>query len=91
MENLQLNPIPAGIWQSITMDFVTDLPESRSADSMFVVVDRFSKAIVITPCRKAISAEETAQLYSTYTMSGDEQAFPDMLFQIEARSLPPKS
>jgi len=45
------------------MDFVTDLPESLNADSMFVVVDRFSKAIIITPCRKAITAEETAQLY----------------------------
>jgi hypothetical protein len=45
------------------MDFVTDLPESRDADSMFVVVDRFSKAIIITPCRKTITAEETAQLY----------------------------
>src|SRR5712672_237743 len=45
------------------MDFVTDLPISRNADSMFVVVDRFSKAIVITPCLKAITAEETSQLY----------------------------
>ena len=45
------------------MDFVTDLPISRNLDSMFVVVDRFSKAIVIAPCLKAISAEETSQLY----------------------------
>ena len=60
---LQPNQIPTDIWKSITMDFVTDLPESLSADSMFVVVDRFSKAIVITPCRKTITAEETAQLY----------------------------
>ena len=60
---LKPNPVPADIWKAITMDFVTDLPESRNADSMFVVVDRFSKAIVITPCRKTITAEETAQLY----------------------------
>jgi hypothetical protein len=45
------------------MDFVTNLPESRSADSMFVVVDRFSKAIIIVPCRKSTTAEETPQLY----------------------------
>jgi hypothetical protein len=45
------------------MDFVTDLPESNNADSMFVIVDHFSKAVIITPCRKAITAEETAQLY----------------------------
>jgi len=45
------------------MDFVTDLPISRNADSMFVVVDHFSKAIVITPCLKSITAKETSQLY----------------------------
>src|SRR5712672_3646061 len=42
---------------------VTDLPISHNADSMFIVVDRFSKAIVITPCLKAITAKETSQLY----------------------------
>jgi hypothetical protein len=52
-----------GIWHSITMDFVTDLPESCDANSMFVIVVHFSKSIVITPCRKTITAEETAQLY----------------------------
>ena len=60
---LQPNPTPTDVWKSITMDFVTDLPISRDADSMFVVVDRFSKAIVITPCLKSITAEETSQLY----------------------------
>ena len=45
------------------MDFVTDLPKSRNSDLMFVVVDRFSKAIIITPCRKTITAEQTIQLY----------------------------
>ena len=60
---LQPNPTPTDIWKSITMDFVTDLPISRNADSMFVVVDRFSKAIVITPCLKSITAKETSQLY----------------------------
>jgi Integrase zinc binding domain/Integrase core domain len=60
---IQLNLVPAGVWKSITMDFVTDLPESQNADYMFIVVDRFSKAIIITPCHKTITAEETAQLY----------------------------
>ena len=59
---LQPNPIPAGVWQFITMDFVTDLPKSQLANSMFVVVDHFSRAIIITSCHKAISAEEMAQL-----------------------------
>ena len=45
------------------MDFVTDLPSSNNYDSMFVVVDRFSKAIIVSPCHKDITAEQTSQLY----------------------------
>ena len=60
---LQPNPIPTDVWKSITMDFVTDLPLASNYDSMFVVVDRFSKAIIVTPCKKSITADETAQLF----------------------------
>jgi hypothetical protein len=57
------NPTPSRIWGSITMDFVTDLPLSNTFDSLFVVVDRFSKATILTPCNKTITAIETADLY----------------------------
>ena len=45
------------------MDFITDLPLSNGYDYLFVVVDRLSKAIVVTPCTKTITADRTAQLY----------------------------
>jgi hypothetical protein len=45
------------------MDFITDLPVSQGYDSLFVVVDRLSKATIVTPCNKTITAEETANLY----------------------------
>ena len=45
------------------MDFITDLPSSKGYDSLFVVVDRLSKAVIVTPCTKTIMADETAQLY----------------------------
>ncbi len=63
--HIPLQPIaPApGIWKSITMDFVTNLPVSQGFDSMFVVVDRFSKVIIAAPCNKTISAEQTTSLY----------------------------
>jgi hypothetical protein len=60
---LQPNQVPTGIWKSVTMDFVTDLPPTKGFDSMFVVVDRFSKATIVSPCRKDITAEGTSQLY----------------------------
>jgi hypothetical protein len=61
--SLQPNQVPSGIWESITMDFVTDLPPMNDYDSMFIIVDRFSKAVVTSPCRKDIIAEQTSKLY----------------------------
>jgi len=60
---LQPNQVLQGIWKSIMMDFVTDLPLSNNYDSMFVTVDRFSKAIIIAPCHKTITVEETTDLF----------------------------
>jgi len=45
------------------MDFVTDLPSMHGHDSIFVVIDCFSKATIIAPCRKDITAEQTSKLY----------------------------
>jgi hypothetical protein len=45
------------------MDFITDLPTSKGYNSLFVVVDRLSKAVIVTPCNKTITAEGIAQLY----------------------------
>jgi transposase InsO family protein len=63
---LQPNQVPTDIWGIITMDFITDLPLSKGFDSLFVVVDRLSKAVVLAPCNKTITAEETAKLYMTH-------------------------
>ena len=48
------------------MDFITDLPVSQGFDSLFMVVDRLSKATIIAPCNKTITAEETANLYMNH-------------------------
>lgn len=45
------------------MDFITDLSSSNSYDSIFVVVDRFTKMAHFVPCTKSISGEETAKLF----------------------------
>ena len=63
-----LNPIPADPnalpFQSVSMDFITDLPESSTYDSIMVIVDHdVSKGIILIPCRKTIDAFETAKLY----------------------------
>ena len=44
------------------MDFITDLLKSTGFDSILTVVDRHSKAIILSPCHKTITAEQTSQL-----------------------------
>jgi hypothetical protein len=39
-------PIPERIWSEISMDFITDLPESEGCTNMVVVTDRLSKGVV---------------------------------------------
>ena len=60
---LKPNQVPMEVWSVITMDFIVDLPLSKGYDSLFVVVDRLNKAIILSPCNKTITAEETSQLY----------------------------
>ena len=60
---LKPNEIPTDMWEIITMDFITDLPMSKGYNSLLVVVDRLSKAVILAPCNKTITAKETSQLY----------------------------
>jgi transposase InsO family protein len=59
---LQPTELPNRLFQFITMDFVTDLPESEGYDAILVVVDQFTKTIIIEPCNKTINADITANL-----------------------------
>ena len=46
-----------------SMDFITDLPLVKGRDAILVVVDQgLTKGIILIPCSKTITAEETAQL-----------------------------
>ena len=61
---LQPLEIPGRRWESVSMDFVTGLPNTpQGNDSIWVVVDRLTKLIHLEPCKKSITAEETAMLY----------------------------
>lgn len=60
---LQPLPIPEQAWSSISMDFITDLPNSSGSDSILVVVDRLTKMGHFIPCNKTITAKVTADLY----------------------------
>ena len=56
-------PIPSQPWESISMDFILGLPTTTKGHNAIVVfVDRLTKMVHLRPCKKAINAEETAQL-----------------------------
>jgi len=56
--------VACGRWQWVTVDVITDLPETRAGHTAFVVfVDRLSKMMHFDPCWNHRGAEEFAQIF----------------------------
>ena len=49
---------------TITVDFITKLPESRGSDTILTITDHDStKAVILIPCREDMGSEEVTRLF----------------------------
>jgi len=56
--------IPTWKWEEVNMDFVVGLPRTRRQhDSIWVIVDRFTKSAHFFPVKVSYSAKDYAKLY----------------------------
>jgi hypothetical protein len=57
-------PNPKKLWESISMDYMYVFPSiEHGNDCVFVVVDRFSKMVILTACKKNVTVIDTANLF----------------------------
>ena len=54
---------PAECWHTISADWITGLPLSKSCDAILVVVDKLSKRAKYIPTQTNADAPETARLF----------------------------
>ncbi|GJZ61854.1 putative reverse transcriptase domain-containing protein, partial [Tanacetum coccineum] len=56
--------IPQWKWDNITMDFVIKLPKSSQGyDTIWVIVDRLTKSVIIVPMRETDPMDKLARMY----------------------------
>ena len=65
-------PIPEKPWNSISMDFIEQLPPSSGFTSILVVVDCLSKQCIFIPTHDTITSLELAKLFLLHVFSKHE-------------------
>ncbi|QRW18713.1 Retrotransposable element Tf2 protein [Rhizoctonia solani] len=55
--------LPTCPWQHVSYDMIVDLPKDGSSDSILVIVDSFTKYVILVECSKKLKAPELADLF----------------------------
>ena len=66
---LKQHPIPLKPWNSISMDFIEQLPASSRHTAILVVVDHLSKQCIFIPMDDTITVPELAKLFLLHVFS----------------------
>ena len=77
----QLQPIqlPDQKWKEVSLDFVTDLPETSTGDNAILnVIDRATRMVHCIPCKKSITGAQTARKYWQFV--GKLHGVPGILY-----------
>jgi Integrase zinc binding domain/Integrase core domain len=62
-------PILLRSWESISMDFIEQLPDSEGFTAILVVVDHFTKQALFIPTHDTITSAQLAKLFIIYVFS----------------------
>jgi hypothetical protein len=60
---LHVNEVPSRPWEHISVDLIGELPESQGFNAILVIVDRFSKMIIVVPTNMELTTMGMAQIY----------------------------
>src|SRR5258707_6727662 len=59
-------PIPGQPWESISMDFIEQLPASEGFTAILVIVDRLTKQLLFIPTHDTVDTPQLARLFLTH-------------------------
>jgi len=62
-------PIPERPWNSISMDFLEQLPDSSGYTAILVIIDRLSKQAIFIPTHDTITSPDLARLFLLHVFS----------------------
>ena len=73
-------PIPEQPWNSISMDFIEQLPASSGFTAILVVVDCLSKQVLFIPTHDTITSPELTQLFLLHCHDCDIPPQPSHIY-----------